>query len=70
MPDTKGFTRRQVQELKPKIDEAIRREDFEAYLEILISRLGVERGSDRCRFLESKFWEAVAERRRNKMQRP
>jgi hypothetical protein len=64
MSETKGFSRREIEEIRPKIEEAIRREDFEAYLEIITSRLGVERGSERCRFLESKFWQAVAERRK------
>ncbi len=63
-------TRREIREIEPLIREAVRREDFEAYMEILISRLGVERGSDECRFFESKFWVAVAEVRKNKMQRP
>jgi len=70
MPETKPFSRREIRDIRPHIEEAIRREDFQAYLEIIISRLGVERGTDRCRFLESKFWEAVAERRRSRMQRP
>ena len=69
MPEPNKLTRPEIQEIRPKIEEAIRREDFEAFLEIIISKLGVERGSDRCRFLESKFWNAVAERRRNRMQR-
>ena len=64
------ITRREIREIRPKIEEAIRREDFEAFLQIIISKLGVERGSERCRLLESKFWNAVAERRRNRMQRP
>jgi len=63
-------TRREVREIEPLIREAVRRQDFEAYMEILTSRLGVERGSDQCRFFESKFWTAVAEIRKNKMQQP
>jgi len=68
--DALAVTRREIREIEPLIREAVRREDFEAYMEILTSRLGVERGSDRCRFFESKFWTAVAELRKNKMQRP
>jgi septin family protein len=55
MAEPDKFTRREIQEIRPKIEEAIRREDFEAFLEIIISKLGVQRGSDRCRFFESKF---------------
>jgi hypothetical protein len=68
--DTLAVTRREIREIEPLIREAVRREDFEAYMEILTLRLGVERGSDQCRFFESKFWSAVAEVRKNKMQRP
>jgi hypothetical protein len=68
--DELALTRREVREIEPLIREAVRREDFEAYMEILTSRLGVERGSDQCRFFESRFWVAVAELRKNKMQRP
>jgi hypothetical protein len=68
--DVLAITRREVREIEPLIREAVRREDFEAYMEILTLRLGVERGSDQCRFFESKFWSAVAEVRKNKMQRP
>jgi hypothetical protein len=68
--DALAVTRREVREIEPLIREAVRREDFEAYMDILISRLGVERGSDQCRFFESRFWTAVAEVRKNRMQRP
>ena len=68
--DVLEITRKEVREIEPLITEAVRRQDFEAYMEILISRLGVERGSDQCRFFESKFWTAVAEVRKNKMQQP
>ena len=68
--DVLGVTRREVREIEPLIREAVRRQDFEAYMEILTSRLGVKPGSDQCRFFESKFWTAVAEIRKNKMQRP
>ena len=63
-------SRKEVREIEPLIRKAVRREDFEAYLEILTSRLGVERGSEQCRFFESKFWSAVAELRKSRMQRP
>jgi len=65
-----AITRKEIQEIEPLIREAVGREDFKAYMEILISRLGVERGSEQCRFFESKFWTAVAEVRKSKMQRP
>jgi hypothetical protein len=68
--DALEVTRREVREIEPLIREAVRRQDFEAYMEILTSRLGVKRGSDQCRFFESKFWTAVAEVRKNKMQQP
>jgi len=63
-------TRKEIRALEPLIREAVRRQDFAAYMEILTSRLGVKRGSDQCRFFESKFWVAVAELRKNKMQQP
>ena len=63
-------TRREVREIEPLIREAVRRQDFEAYMEILTSRLGVKPGSDQCRFFESKFWTAVAGVRKHKMQQP
>lgn len=63
-------TRKEIREIEPLIREAIRREDFEAYIEILTLRLGVERGSEQCRFFEAKFWAAVAEIRKSKMQQP
>jgi len=68
--DLIGATRKEIREIEPLIRETVRREDFDAYMEILTSRLGVERGSDQCRFFESKFWTAVAEVRKNKMQQP
>lgn len=68
--DVVAVTRKEVREIEPLIREAVRREDFEAYMEILTSRLGVVRGSEQCRLFESKFWVAVAEVRKSKMQRP
>ncbi len=64
----KEFTRAEIQAIKPKIDEAVRRESYEDFKEILIS-LGIALGSERFRFLESRFWDAVAERRKNRSQR-
>jgi len=37
-----GVTRKDVREIEPLIREAVRRQDFEAYMEILTSRLGVK----------------------------
>ena len=68
--DLLEVTRKEVREIEPLIREAVRRQAFEAYMEILTLRLGVRRGSEQCRFFESKFWTAVAEVRKNKMQRP
>ncbi len=65
-----SVTRNELRKLRPVIEEAIRREDYEGYMELLTSRLGVERGSEQCRFFEAKFWQAVAELRKSKMQRP
>lgn len=65
-----SVTRKELLELRPVIEEAIRRQDYEGYMEILTSRLGVERGSEQCRFFEAKFWQAVAELRKSKIQRP
>jgi hypothetical protein len=65
----KSLTRREIKQIEPKIAEAIRRESFEDFKNILIS-LGIALGSERFRFLEGKFWNAVSERRRNKQQRP
>ncbi len=68
--DVLAVTRKEVREIEPLIREAVRREDFEAYMELLTLRLGVERGSEQCRFFEAKFWTAVAEVRKSRMQRP
>jgi hypothetical protein len=68
--DVLSVTRKEVREIEPLIREAVRSQDFEAYMEILTSRLGVKRGTEQCRLFESKFWTAVAEVRKNKMQQP
>ncbi len=68
--DLLAVTRKEVREIEPLIRQAVRREDFDAYMEILTLRLGVERGSEQCRFFEAKFWTAVAEIRMSKMQQP
>ena len=68
--DERDLTRREIREIQPKIDEAVRRESFEDFREILTSILGIALGSDRFRSLESKFWQAVSERRKSKQQRP
>lgn len=65
---TETPTRRQIKrEIKPKLDEAIRRADYEGFKEILIS-CGISPGSERFRVLEASFWQAVSERRKMKMQ--
>lgn len=65
----KDLTRREIKAMRSKFEEAIRREDFEAFKQMLVS-LGVAVGSERFRSLESQFWRAVAERRKNKQQQP
>ena len=65
----KELTRKQIQEVRPKFEEAVRREDFEAFKELL-TLLDVAVGSERFRSLESQFWRAVAERRKSRQQRP
>jgi hypothetical protein len=65
----KDLTRREIKQIRPKFEEAIRRGDFEAFKQILAS-LDVAVGSERFRSLESQFWRAVAERRKNKQQQP
>ena len=69
MAEKPDFTRREIRDqLKPKFDEAVRRGSYEDFMYLITSVLGVERGSEECHFLESSFWVAVAERRRNKQQ--
>ncbi len=65
----KELTRKQVQEIRPKFAEAVRREDYPAFKELL-TRLGIVAGSDRFRSLESQSWRAVAEYRKSRQQRP
>ena len=64
----KSFTRREIkQEIKPKLDQVIRRGDYEGFKEIL--RLAeIAPGSDRYRSLEAHFWSAVAERQKKRRQ--
>jgi hypothetical protein len=58
------FSRSQIKnEIKPKLDYAIQREDFEMFKEIL-SLAGFVPGSEEFRSLEAHFWGAVAERRK------
>ena len=68
MPDSNSFTRREIkQEIKPKLDQAIRREDYEGFKEIL-TFAEIVPGSDLYRSLEAHFWRAVSEHRKNKQQ--
>jgi len=62
-------TRRDVQKFRPKIEEAIRRESFEDFKNILTVELKIPLGSDHFRSCEANFWRAVAERRNMKRQR-
>jgi hypothetical protein len=67
MADPKrAFTRREIKsEFAPKLREAIRREDYDAFRDIL-NVAQIVPGSERYRLLEAEFWRAVAQRRRNK----
>ena len=67
--DVLAVIHQEILEIEPLIREAVGRGDFGAYMEIVTSGLGVERGGDLGRSLESKFWAAVTEARRNKMPR-
>jgi len=63
---TREFTRKQIKrEFAPKLYEAIRRADYDAFKEIL-SEAEIVPGSGRYRFLEAEFWRAVAEREKNR----
>ena len=66
MADETEFSRREIKEtFKKKLDEAVRKENFEAYRELLI--LARKRpGSDEFRSLEAKYWQILAEKRRRK----
>ena len=67
----KDFTRREIQQIiKPKLDEAVRREDYEQFKYVVTSLVGVALGSESFRSYEARFWQSVAERRKNKQQRP
>jgi hypothetical protein len=64
-----NFTRREIRgHLKQKFDDAVRRESHQDFMDLVTSVLGIQPGSDDCRFLEAKFWTAVAERRKSKLQ--
>ena len=65
MPEMLGFTRREIKQLAPKLDQAIRRGDYTAFKEIL-TLAEIVPGSDRYRSLEAEFWRAVAEYRRSR----
>ena len=65
----KELTRKEVKQIRPRFEEAVRREDFEVFKELLTG-LDVAVGSERFRSLESQFWRAVAERRKNRQQQP
>jgi hypothetical protein len=57
------FTRRDFREIAPLIREAIRREDFEGFKEILVGKLKIAQGSDDFRSYEALFWQAIGARR-------
>jgi len=59
------FTRTEIRrDIKSKLAYAIRRGDYDIFKEIL-TLAQIVPGSDRYRSLESEFWRAVAERRKN-----
>jgi hypothetical protein len=64
MAESKSLTRKEIkEEIKPKLDYAIRRADYEGFKEILYLAEIVP-GSDLYRALEAQFWRAVSERRK------
>jgi hypothetical protein len=64
----KELTRREIkQEIRPKLDQAIRRGDYEGFKEIL-TLAEVVPGTDLHRSLEAQFWRAVSERRKSEQQ--
>jgi hypothetical protein len=66
MRERKTFTRREIkEEIKPKLDWAISRGDYEAFKEIL-TLAEIAPGSDLYRSLEAQFWRAVSERRKDR----
>jgi len=56
-------SRRKFREIAPLIREAVRREDFEGFKELLVGRLKIALGSDDFRSYEALFWQAIGERR-------
>ena len=63
------ITRKIVREVRPKLAEAVRRGDYEAFKEIL-SLAGIPLGSDEFRSYEAQFWRAVSEYRKSRQQSP
>ncbi len=65
MSEARRLTRREVKkEIKPKLDWAIRRGDYEMFKEIL-ALAEIAPGTDLYRSLEAQFWSAVSERRKS-----
>jgi hypothetical protein len=62
------FSRKDIKAARHELDRAVAHGDFEAFKTILTEIVGLAPGSDRFRDLESKFWQAVAERKKNKSQ--
>ena len=64
------MTRNERKIIGEKIIECARKENFEAFKDILTSELDMPVGSERFRFLESEFWRTVAAIRQRRQQRP
>lgn len=63
-----NFGRKDIKAAKGELDRAVARGDFDVFRTILTEIVGLAPGSDRFRELESKFWQAVAERKKSKSQ--
>ena len=64
------MTRNERKIIGKKIIECARKENFEAFKDILTSELDIPVGSERFRLLESEFWRTVAAIRQSRQQQP
>ncbi len=64
------MTRNERKIIGEKIIECAKKENFEAFKDILTSELGIPVGSERFRLLESEFWRTVAAIRQRRLQQP
>jgi len=69
MREVKTFSRREIaQQIKPKLDWAVRTGDYEGFKEIL-TLAEIAPGSDLYRSLEAQFWRAVSEHQKERQKR-